>query len=388
VSADSSDFPSGRRGPIPFEEFEARVEREFRETRAPLLTSNWLKLTLPPRDYLIGDLLCTTSRWILVGDTGIGKTLFSLDLAAAVSGGVGMLDWQGTGKERRVMYLDGEMPAETFKERIEVVARRYRADLQLWVYNRDVLEDGAMPPLNTPGGEAWLLQEIELIKPDLILFDSIMSLTIGNMAEEESWAPINLLMRKITSMRVAQIWLHHTGHDASRGYGTKTREWQVDTVAILRASEDSDAIELRFPKARLRTPKTFAQFEPKLIVCDENGWRVTGDAPKGKGRSGGRGGSGNSEVKFISAQLLKAYGELADAVSPTPGFAGERVRKVSVDALRDEVRRRGFLETDEKDHLTATDRSQWRRAKTEILKSNKLVERDGLIWRISTESNW
>ena len=94
-----------------------------------------------------------------------------------------------------VMYLDGELPAETFKERIEIIAKRYGGDIKLFGYNRDVLGPDEMPPLNTEVGRAWLLREIETVKPDVIFFDSIMCLLGGNMAEEESWEPVKDLVR-------------------------------------------------------------------------------------------------------------------------------------------------------------------------------------------------
>jgi hypothetical protein len=31
---------------------------------------------------------------------------------------------------------------------------------------------------------------------------------------------------------IAQVWLHDTGHDTTKGFGTKTREWEMDTVII------------------------------------------------------------------------------------------------------------------------------------------------------------
>jgi hypothetical protein len=55
--------------------------------RSKLLVSTWLTLALPPRDYLLGDVLCSTSRWLIFGETGIGKTLAAMDLGAAVSAG-------------------------------------------------------------------------------------------------------------------------------------------------------------------------------------------------------------------------------------------------------------------------------------------------------------
>ena len=67
--------------------------------------------------------------------------------------------------------------------------------MSLWVYCRDVLSDGDMPPLNGEDGEKWLKREVLALKPDLIIFDSVMCLLIGSMSEEESWEPVKQLVR-------------------------------------------------------------------------------------------------------------------------------------------------------------------------------------------------
>ena len=149
-----------------------------------------------------------------------------------MASGSAFLAWDRQ-RQARVMYLDGEMPAETFKERMQLVADEFGEDLTLFGYNRDVLRPDEMQPLNTPEGAKWLWREIEAVQPDMIFFDSIMCLLAGTMGEEESWAPVKLLMRKISSNRIGQVWLHHTGHDSSKGFGTKTREWEMDTVLSL-----------------------------------------------------------------------------------------------------------------------------------------------------------
>jgi hypothetical protein len=79
-------------------------------------------------------------------------------------------------RRSRVMYIDGKLPIETFKERMELVAALYGQDIEFYGYNRDDLDDGQMPPLNIEDGQKWLRREIEAINPDLIFFDSIMSL--------------------------------------------------------------------------------------------------------------------------------------------------------------------------------------------------------------------
>ena len=137
------------------------------------------------------------------------------------------------------------MPTETAKERLQFIAEQFGSDLQLWFYSREVMPDtSGWPPLNTEEGEKWLFEEIDAVRPDLIIFDSVMSLLLGEMGDEKAWAPVNLMMRKISQRRMGQIWLHHTGHDKSRGFGTKTREWQMDTVAILTRPEDDEEVEM------------------------------------------------------------------------------------------------------------------------------------------------
>ena len=123
----------------------------------------------------MGSVMSTTSRWLMIGETGIGKTLLSMDMGAAIAVGVMFLIWTGQ-RQARVMYIDGELPAETFKERMQLLAKRYGPDIELLGYNRDDLGDDGLPPLNTDLGQAWLRREIAAVKPDLIIFDSVMCL--------------------------------------------------------------------------------------------------------------------------------------------------------------------------------------------------------------------
>ena len=59
--------PIGEEAPEPKPDVKAQKRDE-------LLLSSWLRLQLPPRDYLLGDIMSTTSRWIIYGETGVGKT--------------------------------------------------------------------------------------------------------------------------------------------------------------------------------------------------------------------------------------------------------------------------------------------------------------------------
>jgi hypothetical protein len=345
--------------------------------RNDLTVAAWLKKKLPLRDYLLGGVMCTTSRWFVYGETGIGKTLIGMDLGAAIAAAANFLKWAGQ-RKARVMYLDGELPAETFKERIELIAERYGADISFYGYNRDDLGDDGMPPLNTDLGQAWLRREIEAIKPDLIIFDSIMCLLIGSMLDEAAWMPMRPFVRWLTANHIAQVWLHHA-NDVGKSFGDKTRGWEMDTIVFLShpigedGEPDDTAIRLEFPKKRLCTPANAEQFLPLLIHLDDD-WRF--EAAPTKRMPGGV-----QQTDDLSREYLQAYDRLADGVTKSLGFDGKPVAKVLGDIIRDELRARGYLEIDDKGAITPTSRTQHRRAKTKLLKATTLVENEGLIWR-------
>jgi AAA domain-containing protein len=368
------------------ETFERLIERGHSRVsatidRADLLLSEWLKRELPPRDFLLGELLSTTSRWIVYGETGVGKTLWALDLIAAVGTGKSFLHWEGSGRRRRIMYLDGELPAETFKERLQIIAERYGDDVELYAYNRDVLVDGEMPPLNTPRGMAWLRREIESVDPDAIVFDSIMCLLEGTMSEEESWAPIKAEIRKISGWRIAQIWLHHTGHDNSKGFGTKTREWEMDTVIALTSSGDDDgSILMEFKKARLRKPETRDQFESKKLLCGRDGWEIVGGGTKGATARG------VSKLERLRRAFVEAYHHLANDVEPTLGKDRRtKVRKVPIGAISDYLINGEMLENDRQSQ------KDFNAVKQELLApgpGRKFIADMGQIWALHPEQSF
>lgn len=355
-------------------------ENPLEPGRRNLLVAAWLDRDIPPRDHLLGHIICTTSRWLMFGETGVGKTLLTVDMAAAIASGSPMLGWAGQ-RATRVMYLDGELPAETFKERMQLIAARYGRDISLYGYNRDDLGDGQMPPLNEPKGEKWLMREIEEVKPELIVFDSIMALMNGVMGEEESWAPVKHLVRKLTARRIAQIWLHHTGHDVSKGFGTKTREWEMDTVAKLNfADERHEAFTMDFTKARLRTPANAHEFKSQTISLEPDGWI----SEPARGRPGT--GRGAEDAARIRRATVDAYERLSAASAETLDENGKPVRKVETDKLRNEVKSRGWLDTKETGGLTGAARMAFLRVKSELLAGGRYLEKDGWFWAVDAFS--
>lgn len=250
---------------------------------AQISVSAWLDRQIELPDFLLGELLSTTSRVLLIGPTGLGKTLFAMELAFALAQGRPFLHWRA-GRPCRVLYIDGEMPGRLIKERLAgAVARWGAAPDGLFVLARDDIEE--MPPLNTPAGQRFVDDFIALLGGvDFVVFDNIQALLNGNMKEEDAWQEVQPWLLKLTRKRIGQLWIHHTGHDEGHGYGTKTREWQMGTVILMRRVERPEAdatFKIEFTKTRERTPQNRRDFEPVVATLSGDKWsaeRVTNRA--------------------------------------------------------------------------------------------------------------
>lgn len=134
-----------------------------------------------------------------------------------------------------------------------------------------------LQPLNTPLGQAWIDALIDKIGTvDLIIFDNIMALLAGDMKDPESWQQTLPWALSLTSRTIGQMWIHHTGHDETRAYGDKSREWQLDTTIHLDSlkRDDTDlSFGMAFRKARERTPSTRFDFQDVRIALTDDQWQ-------------------------------------------------------------------------------------------------------------------
>jgi RecA-family ATPase len=243
-------------------------------TLPPLTLEDWRARDLPAPDFIMGQWLTTTSRVLLTAATGLGKTNFGLAVAMRAAAGMPFLHWLPH-RAVRVLYIDGEMSRRLLRQRVLDEALRLGTSPETFfaLSHEDVQN---FKPLNTPEGQAWINALIDKIGGvDLIIFDNIMSLTIGDMKDPEPWQQTLPFALSLTKREIGQIWIHHTGHDETRSYGDKSREWQMDTVAHLDAvkRDDTDlSFAMKFGKARERTPATRFDFQEVKIALVSDRW--------------------------------------------------------------------------------------------------------------------
>jgi AAA domain len=362
---------------------------ERRERLIDLLDArSWINLDIPAPDRLLGDLLTTTTRMFIVGKTGLGKTMLGFALAVALASGTDFLHWKSN-RPARVVCIDGEMPTELIKQRIVDAARRAGVTIprgNLMIYGADRTEEitkefpdlGPMPPLNCEAGHNWVMRLVSWIGGvDVIILDNVMSLIAGDQKDEIPWTETMPLVMRLSGQKIAQIWLDHAGHNTDRQYGSSTKAWRFDAVAVLKPfanSKDSAGelgFYLSFEKARRRTPANWHEFEQQTIRLVNDKWTnesldpASGNAPRLKGDTA------------VGLNVLTDL-TIRDGVQlpPGDGFPTTPMQGVNELAWRREFYRR--LD----DRPPETRKKAFQRMVTKLRDANLIAMCDGRVWLV------
>jgi hypothetical protein len=337
----------------------------------PLAIEEWLKRDLPEPDFLMGEVLSTTSRILLNADTGLGKTNLTLALFSHIAAGRDFLHWRCP-KPRNVLFVDGEMSRRLLRQRAQDAVRRLGVVPvgKFHLFSKEDVE--GFPALNSDQGREALNSVIERVERKsgeplaAISFDNVMSLLLGEMKEEEPWQQTLPLVWDLTRRNIGQLWIHHTGHDTSRGYGTKTREWGMDTVAHLTAAKRSDtdvSFVWKFTKARERTPLNRLDFQEVSIALINDQWIGSAAA------------TGKMKVEPLATKFFEA---LRDA---TIGSATKMhdCPAASLGQWRAECVKRGLIDPKAKAH---TARSMFSKYKLKLIAANWIACDTSTAWII------
>jgi putative DNA primase/helicase len=230
--------------------------------------SEFLAMELPPRENILAPWLPRQGLAMIHSKRGIGKTFISLNIAYAVACGGPFLRWEAP-QPAGVLYLDGEMPANTIQKRLaQIVQSNDVGPQKSFLYMSPDLQGRAMPDLSTSEGQkavnGYLSQDIELV-----IIDNISTLSrSGKENEAQSWLPLQEWALRLRAQGKSVLFIHHSGKTGLQR-GTSKREDILDTVIGLRHTQDYEpsqgaCFEVHFEKSRGIYGADVEPFEAKL----------------------------------------------------------------------------------------------------------------------------
>ena len=224
---------------------------------------------IPPRERILAPWLLTQSLNMVYAWRGIGKTHVALGIAYATASGGSFLKWKAI-KPRRVLYIDGEMPAASMQDRLKNLVASNDVDFDPGYFRLITpdLQTGAMPDLATADGQ----DAIDAVMGDteLIVIDNLSCLARsgGRENDAESWLPIQPWALRQRQQGRSVLFLHHSGKGGAQR-GTSKKEDILDTVLTLKRPADYNpadgaVFEVHFEKTRDMHGNDADPFEARL----------------------------------------------------------------------------------------------------------------------------
>jgi hypothetical protein len=224
---------------------------------------------LPPRERLLAPWMLSQSLSMIYSWRGVGKTHVALGIAYAVATGGRFLGWEAP-KPRKVLYVDGELPAAVLQERLAAIVAASDREPErgmLRLITPD-LQPSFMPDLATHEGQALINGVVD--DAELIILDNLSALVRrgGRENEAESWLDVaEWALAHRAGGRSIQF-VHHAGKGGQQR-GTSKREDLLDTVICLKRPPDYNpadgaVFQVHFEKARSLYGEETAPIEAKL----------------------------------------------------------------------------------------------------------------------------
>lgn len=248
-----------------------------------LNSKEFLSKKLPPREFIIEPCLPKQGLMMIYAKRGVGKTYFALFLAHKIAtGGVLFGGRWKIPNRAKVLYIDGEMPANAMQERLKSLDSDFAnnsSSENLSIINRDLQQNGFMPNLASDEGQEALNPFVKDV--DVIVVDNLSTLVRGGKENEaNSWNPIAEWALGLRSQGKSVIFIHHAGKDNNQR-GTSKKEDILDTVINLKHpsdynSEEGARFEIHFEKSRGFAGDEAKPFQVQLKLENEQAsWQVS-----------------------------------------------------------------------------------------------------------------
>jgi KaiC/GvpD/RAD55 family RecA-like ATPase len=242
-------------------------------------------MDIPKRKAIIDPLIMEGSSMEINGGTGIGKTWITLEMLCSIATGEKFLGKYEIVNPRPVLYIDGEMPFDSIRDRVTMIMARYIykykvSEIPIHFSNPFLFENNFIPKINdTKVTQTLIKDQIKRISdihssPIFVCFDNLSCLTDYKENDNDDW----------TSMLDMYTFLKHEGHSICHVHhvgkggqqrGASRKHDALDTVIHLKRPEEYDASEgavfnVRFDKHRHFAGEYARSFKCSIKVDDNN----------------------------------------------------------------------------------------------------------------------
>jgi Mrp family chromosome partitioning ATPase len=248
-----------------------------------------LKAEFPPRSLMLAPWLPEKGLAMIFAPRGVGKTWVALNIAHAIASGGDFLRWRAQ-RPRRVLYIDGEMPAVTLQERYGTIVVASKTNVPAENFRlvaADIQPDG-LPDL--ADAEAQRFYDSAIADADLVIVDNLSTIARGLRENEaDSFGPVQSWMLAQRAAGRSVLAVHHAGKGGGQR-GTSRKEDTLDSVISLARppgylANEGARFEVRFTKSRGFYGKDAEPFEARFargawstseIVADDSYSALTG----------------------------------------------------------------------------------------------------------------
>lgn len=250
------------------------------ETKREPVTSidlqDFLARTFPPRELMLSPWLQRQGLAMVHGYRGFGKTLMGHGSAWAIANGGGFWKWKAP-EPRRVLIVDGEMPAADLQARLRNIqegSESTPAPDFFRIAAADMFRDG-LPDLSNQSMQGFYSDVVA--DADFILLDNISTLCPGAQENDaDGWAVMQAWILLLRRQGKSVLLVHHDGKGGQQR-GTSKKEDVLDTVISLKRPPDYTAdqgcrLEVRFTKSRGFHGPDAEPFEARLVG---NAWELS-----------------------------------------------------------------------------------------------------------------
>jgi hypothetical protein len=208
-------------------------------TQSACTSKSLRKMEFKPRLPIVGDWFLQGDLGFIFAPRGLGKTWFSMLIAQGIATGRIIGPWNVTGT-RRVMYMDGEMPPDSVRDRDTSLG----AECENLIYlNHQILFEKTGQILNLAN-----LQTQEGITTFLldngvqVLFLDNLSTLVSGVQENtaDDWEVLQGWLLQLRRHGVSVVWIHHSGRDAKNMRGNSKREDPAFWVIRLEVADEED----------------------------------------------------------------------------------------------------------------------------------------------------